>query len=96
VRETLLGSRHGESQLLIWQLDWVDGEFVQGTADAALAGLRGMLRGRGNAAAAMVFHLHVRDPAALDEARTQLQALIGASRPALEARFRVATSGESG
>ena len=96
VRETVLGTRHGESQLLIWQVDWVDGKFVESTADATLAGLRGMLMGRGNAAAAMIFHVHVRDPAAIDDARTQLETLVGATRRTLEDGFHAATSGADG
>lgn len=93
VRETVLGSRHGESQLLIWQLDWVDGEFVADTAAAMLAGLRGMLGGRGNAAAALVLHVQVGVTEDLEEARAHLRTLLSASRPALEDEFRAAAAG---
>ena len=93
VRETLLGSRHSESRLLIWQLDWVDGRFVQGAVETMLANLRGMLTGRGNAAAAVVFHVHVQDSASLEGARAQLQALLNASRTALDEDFRAAGLG---
>ena len=92
VRESLLGTRQDESRLLIWQLDWVAGEFAETATDAMLGGLWGLLSGRGNAAATVTLHVYVQGAEQLEEARSQLQALLAASLPTLESKFRTATA----
>lgn len=90
VEETLLGERLGEGRLLVWQLGWVDGEFLNGALATSVASLRSLLRGRGNAAASVILHHEVADGASLAETRAQLRELLARSQPFLAQQFALA------
>jgi hypothetical protein len=80
---------------VFWQLGWVDGQFLNGALATSVASLRGLVHGRGNAAAAVILHQQVAEGGSLAQTRVQLRELLVRIQPFLAQQFALAAWPES-
>jgi len=86
-RESMLARRQDGSRLLVWQFEWVGGTFVRDALESKLVTMESLLRGRGNAAAGLVFFTPLDDGEKIGGARARLRSFVPNALPQLGRQF---------
>jgi EpsI family protein len=87
VKQTVLQERAGERVTLVWQWYWVDGSVTSNPLITQWLGLRGRLRGHGNAGASVLVYQLLDDAAQVPAAIPTANACVAQVAPLLQARF---------
>jgi len=87
VKQTVLQERAGERVTLVWQWYWVDGSVTSNPLITQWLGLRGRLRGHGNAGASVLVYQLLDDAVQVPAAIPTANACVAHVAPILQARF---------